>query len=163
MAYITCHQFSWASFVILSAICRFFNYGFIDMIVIVLVGIPGYFILISHIFLSKSWCRTLICIGILNETFLQAFVIIFYSISWTNKAKMKLITQSMTLNPWWRYPNPTFCLFSSQPLLVYLPCSIYLSSTESKWNTLPQNPNHYYYFEEKFSRIISFFSVILDN
>ena len=63
----------------------------------------------------------------------------------------------MTLNPWWVYSNPPFCIFCSQPILVYFPYRIYLSSTEPKWNTLPKNPNHYYYFEKKFTRTISFF------
>ena len=120
------------------------------------MGIPGYIFSISLIFLSKSWCRTLICIEIFNGTFLQAFVIIFYSIYWTNEAKMKLITQSTTLKPWWVYPNSHFHLFCNQPLLAYLPYSIYLSSTEPKWDTLSKNRNHFYEFEGKFTRTVSF-------
>ena len=68
----------------------------------------------------------------------------------------------MTFNHWWVYSNPPFCIFSSQPILVYLPYSIYRSSTEPKWNTLPQNPSHYY-FEKKFTRIISVFSVFSNS
>ena len=44
---------------------------------------------VSHIFLSKSSCRTLVCMEIFNGTFLQAFLINFYSIYWINEVKMK--------------------------------------------------------------------------
>ena len=81
---------------------------------VVKLRLPTFF-LNSHIFFSKSWCRTLICIEIFNKTFLQAFVIFLYSIYWTNEAKIKLITQSMTLNPWWGYSNPFFGFSLASP------------------------------------------------
>ena len=84
----------------------------------------------------------------------------FYSIYWTNQAKIKLIIQSRTLNLWTGYPNPTFLFFWSHILLSYLFYIIYLLSTEPKCNTLSKNPNHYYIFEEKFVRTISFFQCL---
>ena len=87
----------------------------------------------------------------------------FCSIYLTNETKIKLTTQSTILNSWWVYPNPPFCLFSSLTLLVYLPYSIYLSNTEPKWNTLPKNPNHYYFLWEKFKELFHFFSFFSDN
>ena len=56
-----------------------------------------------------------------------------------------------------------FWIFSSQSLSVYFPYSIYLSNTEPKEKTLPKKPIYYDYFEEKFTRTISEFSVFSDN